>query len=288
MKRKIKRILCPIDFDDASINAITYSANLAKVIDASLTIWNIREVPIIEEMLSVKARHLDFKQKEETLKSILQDWCEEIREEHNIACGYTVRPSWMNLNQTIDHYMDGSNYDLLVLGTNGKDDNYNLFFDKGGRQIIKHIRCHFLMVPEEWKYRSINSIVFASDFVNQPQSIPFDLMRTFHSNMTLLQLGEYHHEKPLFVVKKKHDLEPLQINQEVIRDWRTKDVIFNWLTKRKDDLLVLHSTNKKWMDNTFNMLLFNKQKHIAIPSMVYFTESKFEKQEKVDKESLQL
>jgi len=287
LKRKIKRILCPIDFDDASINAIAYSANLAKVLDASLTIWNIREVPIIEEMSSAKGRYLDFKQKEEDLNNILQDWCEEIREEHNITCGYTVRPSWMNLKQTINHYTDGRNYDLVVLGTNGKDDNYNLFFEKGGRQIIKFIRCHLLIVPDGWSYESIDSIVFASDLLDKPQQLPIDLMRTFQSNMTLLQLGATNHNHPLYVEQKKEELMPLKLDQAAIRDWENTDVLFKWLSNRKDDLLVLHTKDKSWVENTLNRLFSNKPNFNALPAMFYFAEKTQEKKGQIGKETLQ-
>ena len=192
----------------------------------------------------------------------------------------------MNLRQTINHYTDGSNYDLIVLGTNGKDDNYQLFFDTRGYQVIKDIHCPMLIVPEDWRYDSIDSIVFASDFEERKQSLPLDFMRTFQSQLTLLQLGEITVSIDQLIDTESLEGEESEILQDNIKNWEDAESLFKWLSERNDDLLVLHTKHRNWVEDTFHQLLNDKPHNVSLPAMIYFVEAKQFNKEKASKESI--
>lgn len=186
MNNKIKKILCPIDFSTASINAMEYAAKLSKEMDTSLTLWNICEIPIIDQIDSNLHLPNEIEKKQNELSQILQDWCEEIKEEYDIPCGYFSVSSVNDLNKKIERYTDGENFDLIIAGTNGINNIYQFFFDTNSHNILTEVKCPIIIIPEGYPSKKIESVVFVTDFFMNDLELIKGLIQTFNANITFI------------------------------------------------------------------------------------------------------
>jgi len=189
MKQNIQKVLCPTDFSDAANNAVECAARLAKQWNASLTLWNMHELPFLDEAASRSGLPSRIASKQEALLQTMQDWCEEIRSEFGISCGYFLAPAMNSLKDTMKHYTNGENFDLIVAGTNGADNLYQYYFGTNSYHIIQQAKCPVLIVPEGATCKTVASIVFATDYDRQDADTIEKLLNTFDARITMLHIS---------------------------------------------------------------------------------------------------
>lgn len=275
MKNKIKKILCPIDFNAASTNAMDYAAKLSKELNASLTLWNMCEIPIIDEMASSNlSKSINRKKKE--LADIMLDWCTEIKEEYAITCGYFVDAGIENLERTLARYTNGKNFDLIVAGTNGTDNMYQFFFGTNSYRIIKEVKCPVMIVPENYTFKKLNSVVFATDYNLDDAKLAKVLAQTFNLSITFVHLSKkesdmsktvYQSFKNLFEEELDHDF---RVRFEWLFEEDKLDGLVEKMIEKEADMVILSTNHKKWFEDLFHKS-FTKQvlDGIQIPTLVF-------------------
>ena len=250
MKSKLNKILCPIDFSAAYINAMDYTAKLSKQLGASLTLWNMCEIPIIDEIDSNTDSPNLIGKKQQELVEIVQDWCEEIKEEYAIPCGYFGVSNTDNLKHKLARYTDGENFDLIIAGTNGLNNMYQFFFGANGFNIVKEAKCPVIIIPEGYPSKKIDSIVFATDYSLKDAQLAKGLVRIFDANITFLRLRKKENEisKETFQTFKK------LIEEEVGKDYLIDferlvhneiDGVVEKMIEKDADMVVLSNKQKR-------------------------------------------
>ena len=168
-----KTIICPVDFSEASLNAIEYAAKLAQAMNGELKILNVQS--LFSEMV------LAGNSEGSTSRSVLtNNKLREISDETNkmfkISCTYDIEVTQASLHKTIAGKANENN--LIVMGTNGIDDLYQYFFGTNIYNVIKKSKCPVLIVPEDVSYGAPAKIVFAWDY-NSRNKFSFDKMEEF-------------------------------------------------------------------------------------------------------------
>jgi nucleotide-binding universal stress UspA family protein len=258
MKDKIKRILCPIDFSDAANNAIEYAARLTKQLDASLMLWNMQEMPIIDEMAFREAVSNGVEEKRRQLVEILEDWCQEIKETYHIPCGYYVNSSTASLEQTLAYYTNEENFDLIVVGTNGADDIYQFFFGSNSYRIAKEVNMSILVVPEKSSLDHLSSVVFATNYSKEDALLACDFMKLFQTDLKFLHLSKYDTgiSEDVFHAFKEECQERLA-QDHAIRFERLVcqdklEGLNEVLQRERIDLMILSTVHRNWLENLFH------------------------------------
>lgn len=276
MKSKIKKILCPIDFTAASTNAMDYAAKLSKDLNASLTLWNMCEIPIIDEIASQNYLLNAMDRKQGELSKILQDWCEEIKGEHDIPCGYYISSSIENLEKTLAHYTDGENFDLIVAGTNGADTIYQFFFGTNSYRIIKEVKCPVMIIPEGYLYKEMKSVVFATDYSLSDAKLAKRLIRTFNTNITFLHLSktDSHISKAVFGSFKNIFEDEAENSYRVHFErmiYENKlDSLVEKMIEKSADMVIMSTEYRGWFEDLFHKSFTKKiVEGIQIPALVF-------------------
>lgn len=276
MKNKIKKILCPIDFTAASDNAMEYAAKLSKELNASLTLWNMCEIPIMDEIASQDKLPNSIQRKQKELSEILQDWCKEIKEEYAIPCGYFVGTGIENLEKTLAHYTDGENFDLMIAGTNGIDNMYQFFFGTNSYRIIKEVECPVMIIPEGYIFKKVDNIVFATDYSISDAKLAKGLIRTFDSNITFLHLSKEDSEisKEVFRVFKDMFEDEADLNYrfqfERLVYFDILDGLVEKMIEKKADMVIMSTQHRNWFEDLFHKSFTKKViDGIQIPALVF-------------------
>lgn len=152
-----QKIVCPVDFSRASVNAIEYASRLSRVLNASLKVINVQSF-FPEVILSQRAEESD---RINLHRDLLKDACREVTGAFGISCGYEVIVTTAAMEKAIAE--EGDRETIIVMGTNGMDDLFQFFFGTHTYQVIRRSDSPVLLVPEDSQFERDSKVVFADD-----------------------------------------------------------------------------------------------------------------------------
>lgn len=153
----MKSILCPTDFSEVASNAIEYAAQLTKSLSASITLTYVRPT-IWPEAVQLEQEE---RTSAEEISALLKRMCQEVQNEFGVICNFNVQSTTDTLEETIAAL--ASQYDLLVMGTNGADNYYQYVFGSNTYHVIEKTKCSVIVVPRGCKFKQPDILVYAYD-----------------------------------------------------------------------------------------------------------------------------
>ena len=167
----MNKILCPIDFSLASLNALEFAARLAELHQSSLTLIHIFTESEFGEALSKGLLSSHYKQADidnliGAAEKVLGNLAEEVKslskEGGLVDCDYHF--TYGPLQQQLTQYAEKDGYELIVMGTTGVTDVVERFIGSNAVQTIERAHCPVLCVPEKSNYQKFRKVVYASDY----------------------------------------------------------------------------------------------------------------------------
>jgi nucleotide-binding universal stress UspA family protein len=148
----MKLILAPVDFSDASINAVSFAAELSKRSSARLVIVNILQKGEDENEIKTKLKSVESGLK----KSI----------DANLNCESLLAHG--SLITTLKKMISVQQPDLIVMGTKGTGGLKKILIGSNTIKLISNTRIPVLVIPEVARFESFlkkgkNRIVLATD-----------------------------------------------------------------------------------------------------------------------------
>ena len=158
----MKKILCPVDFSNASKSGVEYAGNLAASLMAHLTLLYVRPT-IWPEAIQLR-QEAEISTEEITGRlTLLSD---QVEKEFGVTCGIHVAATTHVVEKSIAEH--ASNYDLIITGTNGADDFYQLAFGSHSFHVVQQAMCPVLIIPDGCSYEPIRQLVYAYDPETNP------------------------------------------------------------------------------------------------------------------------
>ena len=183
----MKKILCPTDFSQAAHNAIAYAAKLAQSTGSSLTLFNVQSLFELNPLVLAGGKSM----KAEAAAQALETQSEEVSKVFRIACDAETIPNGRKLSTVIAQ--KGLEYDLIVMGSDGPDDLYQLLTGTHSYHSVLKSKTPLLIIPQDRLYNDIDKLVFALDYLHE-KTLPITSLMQFISavkcELTLLQVLE--------------------------------------------------------------------------------------------------
>lgn len=246
----MKKILCPTDFSETANQAIAYAAKIAKKTKAELTLFNVQSIFAFHEAEENLAT--------ETVRERLEEQMNQVMKVFDITCLTEVIPSDKNLTDIISEHAKG--FDLIVMGTNGADDNYELFFGSRSYQVAKEVSIPVLMIPTGCAYQDIYTIGFALDY-ELGQELPMKQLAAFASllgaKVTVVQVkSTYKREEELdaeqIQARTKMFYNLLDLEFDTIFSDEVSDSISGYIEKNNINVLALCSVHYNFIKTIFH------------------------------------
>ena len=145
---EFRRILCPVDWSDASAGALQAASALAKRFDAGLTLLHVDVVPgsAIPEALLETPREVATDLAAAPDRPLL-DW--KARAERLGAPRVEVSRSVGTPGLEIVALARRDAYDLIVVGTHGRTGLGHLVLGSVAEEVVRHAPCPVLTVGKE-------------------------------------------------------------------------------------------------------------------------------------------
>lgn len=141
------RIVCAVDFEPASINALTYALSLAEESDARLTLLHVIATPpalaYAPEPLPYDATPVRPGVEAECVRRLRQLIPENVTDHCTLETA--VREG--GVSQQLLGFADESKADLIVLGVHGRNAFDLAFFGSNSKDVVRQAHCPILIVP---------------------------------------------------------------------------------------------------------------------------------------------
>ena len=144
---KIERINCPFDFTRTGSVGLNYAGMLAAALGARLTIF------YVEPSFSTEEPQLyeDLNDNNKGIRRLLKLETEAMKEQYGIDSDYAIDRSTDSIDVAVGSR--STDYDLIVMGTNGADNLYQQVFGVNTHHLLGLTRCPVLMIPQGYELR---------------------------------------------------------------------------------------------------------------------------------------
>jgi len=191
----MKNILLLTDFSNNAQNAINYAMEFFKGGTYDFFLLNVHKVSnyttgdLMTSTASTSIYDSIIKDPKVALNNMIKDLDALYNNEDysfETICDYDSFVS--AVNQTIKL----KNIDLIVMGSNGATGAKEVIFGSNTINVIRNVNCPVLVIPQDYKYKALNSIVFATNadekFSRKPLKPLMHIVSKFNSELNILTL----------------------------------------------------------------------------------------------------
>ncbi len=259
----LKKIICPTDFSEVADNAIAYAAKLANATNSSLTLLHVKSLVTFADPDEAQTET-------DQLKAQLEARSVEVGRVFKISCTYELSVSYSSLPKTIG--MEGKEYDLIVMGTNGASDLLQFFYGSNSYRVIRTVSSPVLLVPENCMYSEPTHIVFAFDYWRQ-FDLPLDPLAkfasAFNSRITVLQIMEdsvserANRQLEEFQRHAKKWFSEIPLTFETIYTSDLNNSLHEYMLRSQADMLALYEINRPTLEKLFHKSVIKRISAVA-------------------------
>lgn len=171
----MKTIIIPTDFSSAADNAMHYGAQLAQQLQAQVLLLHVYMVPITMNDMPV------IMVTAEELKGGADEGLERCKTELQASYpGLEIKVE-SRLGDVVDELKEiaeKTNPLLVVMGTHGSSGLERMLFGSNAVSAIKNIKHPVLVVPAQYAYKKIETIVLGADLSAANESTKYRLQQT--------------------------------------------------------------------------------------------------------------
>jgi nucleotide-binding universal stress UspA family protein len=114
-----------------------------------------------------------------------------------------------DLDTSVNQLIHDKNIDLVVMGAKSDDPEAFYLFGSDAINVLEHVSCPILFIPDGVQYGKLDTIVFSNDLKNKyAQAVHFltDLARAYNSEIIITHMGaelNYNEDKYLDIFKNE-------------------------------------------------------------------------------------
>ena len=250
----MKIILVPTDFSNNANNALKYANEFAKAINNKIVLLHVC-IPLMGKYNSIPgivAEDVAIEKKNSKKK------LEKVRSKYLKApCSELVK-----IGDPIDEIIEtaqNSKSQLIIMGTHGASRLKQTLFGSNTSNVISKSNIPVLAIPQRYRFKKINTIVYASDLNNTMNELKhiIPIAKQLDANIEVFNLKYIYNltnNKKLLMEKKIKALSYKKIKlieQETTIEQPMIEQIKKYLVKRKPQILVMFPEDKAWFDKLF-------------------------------------
>ena len=276
----MQKILCPIDFSKASLNALEFAARIGEKHQATLTLLYI----FTEEehrLLLRKRKDVSFDEWRLKTEEKLQGLIDEVKAtslKNGLRdCRFMLKQG--ELVKNIKEAVAESGAHIIVMGTTGVSDVTEAYVGSNTVQVIQKTTCPVLCVPEKASYKKIKKAVYATDYQEEDRraiaqlldfAAPFDaevnVVHVTHRNRIFDQAIYEDFKQEL---KSYVNYDKLTFTVEVYEE-EINLGIDRYMIEHEAELLVLLTQERTFFEKLFIKSLSKKMSYfVDYPLLIY-------------------
>ncbi|MBI1767206.1 MAG: universal stress protein [Bacteroidetes bacterium] len=274
-QKPIKTILCPTDFSEASEFGLDYAAHVAKLFFADIRLVYVR-TSIWPEAIQLSQ---NAQESEEDISDRLSTFCRETAEEFGVNCAYQTLTTTNTVEEAIAE--QAKECDMIVMGTNGANDNYQYLFGNNTFHVIQKTKCPVLVIPTGYLFKSIHTLVYA----HHPDTNPIfliDQLKTIIEPLNVaVKVVHVSEESPSTTTKHRLEIlrEAVMARKLKGKEWSfdslySQDVAWaldHYMKNHNGDILALSFHHRQLLEKLFTQDVVKQMTMIAeYPVLIFW------------------
>lgn len=189
----INKLLVPIDFSPASINAFQYAVRLAQPFGASVRLMHAYMPSIVEPYMAVVMQEALIKQQEGIALTHFGSLAETVPPEilSDISLDYVIR-----MGMTTDEILEACTEfeaDHIIMGMRGSNVMQKKLLGSTTAKVVQKANCPVVIIPEEVHYQPIKNIAYATNFESEdPRIIDVlvDMAKVYQASLQIVHIRQ--------------------------------------------------------------------------------------------------
>lgn len=261
----MKKILCPVDFSEVSLNALEFAVAIAEKEHSTLTLLNIFSPADFDKILNSKHVQKDYDnllEKAESKLAAISKEIEKISKRKGLSsCNYLLKSG--EIVDVLANLADEEKYELIVMGTTGHSAYDRKYLGGKAEKIIEHTHCPVLCVPENCSFQRMEKIVYATDYQEEDKLAIQQLVtlaRVLDAKVEILHVS--HHDDVIdkamfedFKDELMHFVHADNITFERVVFKHIAQGLDDHMKKENADLLVLLNKKLNFLESLFHKSL---------------------------------
>ena len=271
----MKTILIATDFSKASRNAALYGVELAKALNAKIFLFNAYEVPQPAPALGISISRYDVKaQIDKQLTDEADFLAPKGKMIEIIADEGVATDSIINIGNE-------KKADFILSGMKGSGKNFRILFGSTATLLAKKTNIPLIIVPENARFKTPDTVVFAIDNSIDSEKLPeqlTSLTEFFGSKLYAVRVVQNKNEEWLEVLDTSQQLRKIiQIpgsSTGYHADTGIRQALNEYIKKYKADMLVMVPHKQEWFERLFrksetkDMIFHSKIPLLILPEAV--------------------
>ena len=257
----MSKILCPVDFSTASLNAIEFAARIAEKRGSSLLLVHSFTAEEFNRIVGSESIDHNYQELLKVAEEKLQNLAKKVHDlsEHKaLHCQYEVLMG--NLTEQILSKTAEEEFDLIIMGTTGVSTT-GIALGSNTSKIIEKSPVPVFCVPENATYTGFKKIIYATDY--QPDDkkalqrvVSFAILFDARINIVHLSHHQTDEDKQAFqrfMEELKSFIQYDKISSDIIfSKEETSLALEDYFYGQDADLLVLLSKRRNFLENLFH------------------------------------
>lgn len=194
----MKRILCPVDFSEGSLNALEFAAGIGSVYESNITLLHVLTEKEFRQILDEKKPSRTYNELIDLAEEKLNNLAAEIMrsEQSKGLIGCEAKLLYNEIHPSILKEATNGHYDLITMGTRGVSEFKTSFVGSNSVKVIEKTPCAVLLVPAEAAYSGFNRMVYATDYLEEDKIVIQSVVSFalgFNSRIEVLHIS--HHDQ---------------------------------------------------------------------------------------------
>lgn len=244
-----KKLLVPVDFSTCSINAVRYAVTLAKKMKGQVLLMHSLNVPVTHGEIGAAAIVNELSQGiEEDVNDSFAELIDKIPMIKEVPYDTVIKSSF--ITDAVLSASKSNDIDMIVMGTKGAHGLEEMVMGSNTYSVIRDINIPVIAVPGNAEFKSVQRIVFASDYKKTaPESLEplLDLARTFGAEVHVLHISP------------GQDITAEEMEEAKKFDRYLKNIRHHYHFTKNDNLE--ESIEKYVEENNINMISLMPRKH---------------------------
>ena len=278
--KKMKKIIVPIDFSKASLNAFLYAGYLAKAMGFSIQMVHVyqqdlnpKQPFLLKPGLNGEGLLLDGMQK---FIDVLTE--QESRGDQLIKTQVKkVAVYATNVADKILEIADREDAFMIVMGTKGSGNGLKNMLGSTAVNLAQNAECPVLLIPEGAVYRDFENVLYASNYESADEEMVeeiIDFGNTFRAALHFVHVEEKDSNEAVETVifnKLFEKGDPaFSFNIVNVKNRSVMDGLTEYADEHEVDLIVLVNRQRSLLDNILQQSLTKKMaRNTQLPLLIF-------------------
>ncbi|MCS6824169.1 MAG: universal stress protein [Cytophagaceae bacterium] len=272
----MKNILCPVDFNEHSWNAVLYGAELARILNANLILfhsYHYEKINVGDNFTTYTSviPGFSYNESKDKAEAYLQKLKNDFPELHS-RFSYLLKSGFVY--DEILSAIKETNASMVVMSTEGAHGFAGVFLGSLTSDLIESVKIPLLAIPAGHPYKPWKYIVYASDLEEEDTSLiefTIHIAKPHNAHIALLHVADYPdtEKKRELTYQLEHTIYLQQYKNyslHVIRDTDVVRGVQQYADIADADLIIMAMHKRNFLEKIFTQS-YTKElaKHTHIP-----------------------